>query len=94
MGLLGIPYVNNTLGINLFKEKRPYTFFNADDKYGVINDEWYLIVKYDGSINLNKYKANDTYNYSKDFPEVVKIMKTYAESNLQAFQYILRKHLQ
>ena len=49
MGLLKLPYQNNTLGINLFNETRPYIFFSADDKFGVIDKEWFLTVRDDGS---------------------------------------------
>lgn len=89
MGLLKINYGNNTLGIDLFREKRPYIFFNADDKYGVIDDEWFLIVNNDKSLGLYKYRNSDTFDYSKKMPEIVEKMNTYAKSNLQSFQYVL-----
>lgn len=91
MGLLGIPFENNTLGINLFKDERPYIYFNADDKYGVIDKKWLLIVKKDNDVGLFKYSENDKTNYSKLFPDIVKKMKEYAESNLQTFQYVVKK---
>ncbi|MDP4268003.1 MAG: sulfatase-like hydrolase/transferase [Bacteroidota bacterium] len=90
MGLLQLSYKNNTLGIDLFSEDRPYILFNADDKYGVIDDKWFLIVGKDKSVKLYKYRSKDVYNYASQQSEVVRKMKTYAESNLQAFQYVIR----
>jgi len=91
MGLLRLPYAHETLGIDLFREERPYIFFNYDDKYGVIDDESLLIVKTDGSKGLYKYRSGDRKNYATEVPETVKKMQTYAESNLQSFQYLLNR---
>ena len=44
MGLLKQPFINNTLGVDLFQHKRPYIYFNGDNKYGVIDENWFLIV--------------------------------------------------
>jgi phosphoglycerol transferase MdoB-like AlkP superfamily enzyme len=89
MGLLNLPFDNKTLGINLFKDNRPYIFFNADDKYGVIDKNWLLIVRTDKFTGLYKYQNMDLRNYANEEPEIVSKMKTYAESNLQAYQYII-----
>jgi len=89
MGLLKLPYANNTLGIDLLKESRPYIFFNADDKYGVIDHDWLLVVKNDNTRGLYKYQNKDTRNYaSKDIQRVAQ-MNRYAQSNLQTFQYLI-----
>ena len=94
MGLLNLPYTNNTLGINLFEENRPYIFFNGDDKYGVIDHEWLLVRRHDKSVSLYKYMDKDTHNYADENPEIVAAMKLYAESNLQAFQYVINTNKQ
>ncbi|MBX2932227.1 MAG: sulfatase-like hydrolase/transferase [Chitinophagaceae bacterium] len=91
MGLLHLPYDNNTLGINLFTKERPYIYTNNDDKYAVIDNDWLLIVKQEGEIGLYKYRNNDLTNYATQMPELVTNMKTYAESQMQAFQYVLKK---
>ncbi len=89
MGLLGLPYVNNTLGIDLLKHQRPYIFFNADDKYAVINQEWLLIVRKDKFTGLFHYNTHDLTNYAEAEKDTVEKMKTYAESHLQAYQHVL-----
>lgn len=91
MGYLHIPFENNTLGINLFQKERPYIYFNVDDKYGVINKEWLLIVKKEGDIGLYRYSQKDKKNYAKEYPEITKEMRTYAASHLQTLQFILKK---
>jgi phosphoglycerol transferase MdoB-like AlkP superfamily enzyme len=94
MGLLKLNYTNNTLGIDLFRESRPYIFFNADDKYGVIDKDWFLIVREDKTTSLYKYRNSDTYNYAGDCSNIVDKMNDYAISNLQAFQYIISSNKQ
>ena len=91
MGLLKLPYINSTMGINLFKDERPYIFFTTDDKYGVINNEWFLIGRMDESVSLLKYRSLDKNNYAKDYPEIVSAMRTYAKSHMQSFQYLNNK---
>ncbi|MBL0358667.1 MAG: sulfatase-like hydrolase/transferase [Chitinophagaceae bacterium] len=89
MGMLKIPYENNTLGINLFKEKRPYIYCNGDDKYGVLNKDWFLIVGTDQAKGLYKYRSRDKKNYAGLYPAVADSMDIYAKSNLQTYQHIL-----
>jgi phosphoglycerol transferase MdoB-like AlkP superfamily enzyme len=91
MGLLNLSFENKTLGINLFKEQRPYIYFNADDKYGVIDKNWLLVVEQNGFKGLYQYRNSDLKNYISIFPEKGKIMQTFAESNLQVFQYIVNQ---
>ncbi len=93
MGLLNLPYENKTLGIDLFKEERPFIFFNADDKYGVIDDNWLLIVRMDGERSLYKYRTKDKENYIAKEHQVDERMEEYAVSNLQVFQSIALKKL-
>lgn len=89
MGLLKAPYSNNTLGIDLFKEKRDYIYFNADDKFGVINREWLLIVRDDKSKVMYNYKNKDLTNRIKQNSKLADSMEVYAKSNLQTFQYVI-----
>jgi phosphoglycerol transferase MdoB-like AlkP superfamily enzyme len=88
MGFLRQNYSNNTLGIDLLREKRPFIFFNADDKYGVMDHEWFLIVHTDHSKGLYKYREGNKHNFAQERPDIVDKMNIYTHSNLQAFQYI------
>jgi phosphoglycerol transferase MdoB-like AlkP superfamily enzyme len=92
MGLLKQSYVNNTLGIDLLKEKRPYIFINDDDQYGVLDNEHLLIVKDKSPSYLFKYQKDDKTDYYKNDSILAKKMDLYAKSNLQYFQYISLKN--
>lgn len=92
MGMLNIPYVNNSFGIDLQKETRPFTLLMSDDKYAVLNEEWLFINYPKGNqIGLYKYAEKDKTNYYHDYPELAGKMQDYAESNLQLSEYLLEK---
>lgn len=93
MGLLNLEYTNNTMGIDLLKEKRPYIYFCADDKYGVIDDEFFLIVRGETK-SLFKYRIGDKKNYMSEYKAIADKMDEYAKSNMQTSQYILKNNLQ
>lgn len=90
MGILRLPYINNTLGIDLLREKRSYIYINNDDKMGVLDNEWLLIFYPKGNSKLFKYKNNNLYDFSKKEIIKAKEMETYAKCNLQVFQYMLK----
>ena len=92
MGILNKPYVNNTFGVDLLNEKRPYTYFMGDDKYGVIDNEWLLINKpAEEQMGLYKYKTKEKKNYISEYPEIAKEMQKYGESAWQVSEYQLDK---
>ncbi len=94
MGFLKQSYANNTLGIDLFNEKRPYIYFNADDKYAVLDQEWLLIVREDQSKGLYKYRNKDKTDYASELPQKVEAMQVYGASNMQACQYVIANGMQ
>lgn len=91
MGLLKLPYVNNTFGIDLFREKRAFACSYADDKYAVTNAEYMYVVRDNGVKTLYHYRNGDVKDYSKVLPDLAQAMKTYGESMFQAAQW-LRKN--
>ena len=88
MGILNQPWINNTQGIDLIKDSRPYIMVNSITNYGVIGKEFFLIAKADGSSKLYKYRNKSMRDYSKQFPDIKQQMDEYARCNLQVFQYI------
>ena len=52
-----------TLGIDFETYPRKYGYFSADDKLGVIDDEYFYIWNKNGEQYLYKYKTNDKTNY-------------------------------
>ena len=43
MGLLNQPYYNNSMGIDLLKESRPYIYFTSDTRMGCIGDSLFYV---------------------------------------------------
>lgn len=92
MGLLGDTYINNTPGIDLLNEERPFIYFCIDDNTGCISDEYYLIIRKNGDASLYRYRDKDIHNYLPERRSLADSMRTYAESNLQTVQdMILRR---
>ncbi len=86
MGLLNQSYINTTLGQNVLKKPRKYLYFSADDKIGVMDDEYYLIFKPHSELTpqLFHYKSNSTVNLAPQFPQKVDSMTAHATNFIQA----------
>lgn len=86
MGMLSLPYINNTLGIDLMQEKRDYITINDDTQIGVLDNEFLYIFDRDEKRKLYKYQNSDKKNYLEDFPQKAKEMEVYGKSNMQVTQ--------
>lgn len=93
MGIINIPYVNNTLGVDLLKHNREYMYMCSDNKFGVINNEYFLVVEKDNR-GLYKYRDGDLKNYATENRDLVDKMEKYGKANMQAAQYIIKNDLQ
>ena len=93
MGLLNISYTNNTPGINLLSEKRPFIYFCVDENTGCVSDEYYLIMRKNGEASLYRYRGRDTKNYLSEKQSLADSMETYAESNLQTIQQMILRRV-
>ncbi|MFZ4398430.1 MAG: LTA synthase family protein [Bacteroidales bacterium] len=89
MGLLGFPYINNTSGIDLLNESRPFMYFSADDKIGCTNDTFFYVYRTNGKESLYKYKKQDTEDYILQNKTLADSMRTYSFSMLQASQWMI-----
>ncbi|WP_372473549.1 LTA synthase family protein [Capnocytophaga sp. ARDL2] len=90
LGLTSIDYTKQNMGIDLWKNTRPFAYFSANDKVGVINEEFYYIYKKDGSEALYKYRTKDTNNYLSDYPELAKEMNRYFRANYQLSKHSIQ----
>ena len=90
MGILKLPYINNTLGIDLLKKSRPFSYFSSDDKIGVIGNGFFLVMRPGGEESLYRYRHRDTGNYIHQYPAVADSMKQYALVNMQVAQWMVR----
>lgn len=94
MGLMNKSYVNSTMGIDILKDKRPYAFFNGDDKFGVISDSLFYVYRDNGIESVYKYKEKDLTDYISDYSSQTEEMKTYSMSFLETYQWILNSNLE
>lgn len=93
MGVLGIPYVNSTFGIDLLREHRPYTFFCNDKKIGCIDDKYFFIWDEAEKPYLYEYTGGDLINHAGTRMDIAVRMKRYVFSMLQTAQYLVQNHL-
>lgn len=89
MGMLNLPFTNNTLGIDLVKNTRPYIIINDDDKFGVLDTSHLLIVKKEEQPKLYNYQKNELTNSLEQNKSKATEMEIYGNSNLQVFQWML-----
>ncbi|MFV0344714.1 MAG: LTA synthase family protein [Bacteroidales bacterium] len=90
MGILGLPYINNTLGVDLINEKRKYAILNDDDKIGIIDTNYFCLMKND-DVKLYKYKDGDKTDYVAQHPDIARDMTDFAKANMQVFQNMILK---
>lgn len=93
MGLLNISYVNNTFGIDLLKESRPYIYFSNDEKIACIDHDYFYIYRVEnGEESLFKYSSNENINLIKPLKSKADSMKNYAVSMMQTAQWIIQNN--
>ncbi len=93
MDMVGISYVNNTLGVNLLKHKRPFAYFSQDNRLCVIGPDTYLVIDKYGSEYVYKRKPEYVLQPTGINSVIVDSMKSYAYSMLQTTQYLIEKKL-
>ena len=94
MGFLQIPYVNNTLGVDLRNEGRKYAYFCTDNKIGCISEDFFLVLRADGPGSFYKYKNKDLTNYyHKEDERIILDMKKYATSMIQTSYWLGENNL-
>jgi phosphoglycerol transferase MdoB-like AlkP superfamily enzyme len=93
MGLLQLDYVNNTLGVDLFRESRPFAISYADDKYAVLDSEYIYVSRENGVSSLYRFRTNDLKDYLDEKPDLATAMKTYGESMFQTTQWLRERGL-
>ena len=86
LGLLELPYVNNTFGVDLFSDERKYVVVNDDDKIGVMDNEFFLIIRTGEDSKLYKYRNRDKKDYASSYKDKVKELENYVKSILQVNQ--------
>lgn len=91
MGLLGLDYTNNTLGIDLLKDHRQYIHFVSDEHLGCADKEFF----YCYNVVMQKeflYKIGSGENIISTYPEKAAEMKRYAVAMMKTNNEAVRKH--
>jgi phosphoglycerol transferase MdoB-like AlkP superfamily enzyme len=88
MGLIQEPYTNNTLGIDLLKEKRTYAIINNNDKVGILDTAYFCIMGKEKT-SLYHYKQGDKTDYYDKERQKAEEMSEYAKAFLQTYQEVL-----
>lgn len=90
LGLLQIPYVNNTLGVDLLNQSRKYAPISNDERMGCIGNDWLFVVREDKKrhlYDLNSKKSLNLYNQNiKEGDE----MLNFTNSTYQTTQYLIK----
>lgn len=93
-GLLDYAFDNNTLGIDIINNKRPYMFFTSDDMMGCINSKYFYtynpVTKNEG---LYDYKIKSTINERNSYISLADSMRNYSTSMLITTDYLLKNKL-
>jgi len=94
MGLLNIPYTNNSLGIDLLKESRPCIYFTNDNQLGCIDNDFLyirnLLTQKDILYDLHSESAE---NILEQQPQACKKLKDYAVSMMVTADYLIKNNL-
>lgn len=92
MGFLRIPYTNNSPGLDLVNDKaRPFAYFSADNKIGVVDSTFFYIWHKSGRENLYQYKTRNKTDVFTLNQNRVSEMKKYAFSFLQITDDLFKK---
>lgn len=90
MGWLGLPYRDETFGIDLMKEKRKYIYFSSDDSYACVDTTFYYVNRMDGRESLYNYSVFSEDDSLSFYPVLARDMDDYAKTMIQAAQYIVK----
>lgn len=93
MSYMGFAFENNTLGTDLFTHTRPYGYFSADDKIGVIDSVHFYVENINGHKAMYRYKEKSVKNEMEQYPEKVASMQRYAYSMFQSSNYTIENRM-
>lgn len=93
MGLLGGPYLNNTVGIDVLKQPRQAAYFSQDDKIGCVNDRWLYVYRFGGKESLYDYRNGSLQDFAAKEQSTLGFLRNYALSQTQAAEYVISMDL-
>jgi phosphoglycerol transferase MdoB-like AlkP superfamily enzyme len=93
MGLLNMPYINHSLGIDLLKEQRPYIYFVNDSRLGCINKDYFYIHNLNTSADM-LYNLHDDAceNIMQKESQILQEMKAHSVSMMVVTDYLIKNN--
>ncbi|PIE50391.1 MAG: hypothetical protein CSA38_03005 [Flavobacteriales bacterium] len=93
MGILKMPYTNNSLGIDVFKESREQMFFASNTHLGCINENYFYTYDVENNKDgLFEYKLGKKKNLAQDSIAMMQKLKDYGTSMMRvAEEEIIKK---
>ena len=91
LGVMNAPYTNNSLGIDIFRHKRPYMFFVSDNRLGCIDKNYFYVHNLSASADI-LYSVHDASheNIIRKEPQTAQKMKTYGVSMMIVADYLIK----
>ena len=74
--------------------ERPYAYFCADNKIGVLDSEFFLLLKDLGEKALYQYATQSTENVIEQHKYRADSLRNYAISNMQIYSHLLTNNQQ
>jgi phosphoglycerol transferase MdoB-like AlkP superfamily enzyme len=93
MGLLRLDYKQNTMGYDLFREKRPFAIFSQDYRMCVMDDKYLYVARKSGRESLYDYRATRIEDVIERYPGIADSMKVYSCSHLITARWMIEKGL-
>ena len=85
LGMLPFATTNNTCGLDLLRQSRKYAYFSANEKIGVMDDEYYYVLYRvaDNESKLYHYATGSTEDMTAQQPQRAESMRQHAFGMLQ-----------
>ncbi len=93
MGLLQQDYLQNTMGYDLFREKRPMVFFSQDFRMCALDDQYLYIARKSGKESLYEYNQTPHIDLLDKYPWTADSMRNFACSHFLTAQWMIGKDL-
>jgi phosphoglycerol transferase MdoB-like AlkP superfamily enzyme len=93
MGLLQQDYVQNTMGYDLFREKRPLVFFSQDFRMCTLDEEYLYVARKSGRESLYQYKQPAIVDIADKYRWKTDSMRNFACSHFITAQWMIGKDL-
>ncbi len=90
MGILQIPYVNNTLGVDLLNESRKYAPVCNDERMGCVGKDWFFVKREDGTPILYDFNSKTSKNTFNQNIEIGQEMMNFTNATYQTTQYLIK----